>query len=735
MSVKSFKFVSPGVFINEIDNSFVPKSADAIGPVVIGRSTRGLGMTPIKVESYSQFVEMFGDTVAGNGGGDVYRDGNYQSPMYGTFAAKAFLNANVAPLTYIRLLGEQHTSKTSGGENGWKTTKNQATTLKDNGGAYGLWVWPSSSAYRANGQLGTASLAAVWYANSSSAVLLSGTMVGAGSSLTNNTAALGAVIASDSNNLFTVVLTGSGLGGMDKIKFGFDDSQDTFVRKVFNTNPQLTSPAGTFYPAASYKSAWLGESFEQGLRAGPAQRATAEAVMQTIAAGTETSLTHTTASTIQITDHRGTAVTYALVSGSTADASAPLPPATTADGGPKISATGSAAALATRLAAAINGSTGHNGTIAANASGGTVHLTQGAVGTVGNKSITLAAGTTPTEGNPISSKSDFTGGSGEPLVGTATTVVGKPAFGVMLPIALESNTATGPHNMQDVASRPEAKAGWFIGQDQNAAASYYPGAAQKLFRLKGRGHGEWLQRNVKVSIEKIRQSNTKLNPYGSFSVVLRSLKDTDSKVQVLERYDNLNLNPGSPDYIARRIGDKYAQWDTTNRMLKTYGEYDNKSKFVYVEMDSAVEGGATGIEALIPFGYYGPPKFSDITWNGLTATNGFITGSGKQFGGGVNGLVGNLTASAGGRAGSVLNGHFTFPINRLRHSASDGGLPDQRNAYFGFATTRTNASTRPDDSVADMHRLLYGGLGDDPTSTSTTGVDGFSYIFTLDDVQ
>jgi hypothetical protein len=25
MSVKSFKFVSPGVFINEIDNSFVPK--------------------------------------------------------------------------------------------------------------------------------------------------------------------------------------------------------------------------------------------------------------------------------------------------------------------------------------------------------------------------------------------------------------------------------------------------------------------------------------------------------------------------------------------------------------------------------------------------------------------------------------------------------------------------------------------------------------------------------------
>ena len=69
MSVKNFKFVSPGVFINEIDNSFIPKSADAIGPVVIGRSRRGLAMQPIKVDSYSKFVEVFGETVPGNAGG------------------------------------------------------------------------------------------------------------------------------------------------------------------------------------------------------------------------------------------------------------------------------------------------------------------------------------------------------------------------------------------------------------------------------------------------------------------------------------------------------------------------------------------------------------------------------------------------------------------------------------------------------------------------------------------
>jgi hypothetical protein len=40
MSVKNFKFVSPGVFINEIDNSFRPRSPEAIGPVVVGRARR-----------------------------------------------------------------------------------------------------------------------------------------------------------------------------------------------------------------------------------------------------------------------------------------------------------------------------------------------------------------------------------------------------------------------------------------------------------------------------------------------------------------------------------------------------------------------------------------------------------------------------------------------------------------------------------------------------------------------
>ena len=85
MSVKKFKFVSPGVFINEIDNSGVPDIPDAIGPVVIGRAEKGPALLPTTVDSFSEFVEIFGLPAAGGLGGDVWRNGNYTSPMYGTY--------------------------------------------------------------------------------------------------------------------------------------------------------------------------------------------------------------------------------------------------------------------------------------------------------------------------------------------------------------------------------------------------------------------------------------------------------------------------------------------------------------------------------------------------------------------------------------------------------------------------------------------------------------------------
>jgi hypothetical protein len=614
MSVKRFKFVSPGVFINEIDNSTTPKLAQARGPVVIGRARRGPGMRPIKVESYSQFVTTFGETVPGNMGGDIYRDGNLQSPMYGTYAAKAFLNANVAPLTYIRLLGEQTVagkadSTTVGASAGWKTDLNPGKSTGYPGGAYGLWVFASASTPHAGAERAieshTASLGAIIYCQNGH-VALSGSVYGGictldsgGINWTRNstTASLGALICSDTNGVFNLQVSTS--IGTTNAAVDFNDSSDNFIRDNLNTNPQLAY-SGSFYPANLRKNYFLGESYEQSLR----------------------------------------------------------------DAG---------------------------------------------------------------------------------LVTTGSLV------GVVYPIALSGTAATGPQNMLGQASR-DAVAGWFIGQDVGSSANYYPQNMQKLFRIIGRGQGDWLHKNVKVSIERLRQSNTTTSDYGTFSLLLRDINDTDNNVVVIERFDNLNLNPASPDFISRRIGDQYTQWDQTDRRLKTYGEYQNKSSYIRVEVNSDVEAGASDA-SFLPFGYFGPPRFEAVTgiYKAGVGGGGIPAAAGPQAGqyiwidqiqeGGPAHLNYDRTSADTFVATPFLTGTavwasvaLSFPHTRLRVSASAGKLTDQTDAYFGFMSTRTIGSTSPGIGLSDPSNLLYANLVDDPVLNAATGVDAYSYVFSLDDV-
>ena len=56
------KVVSPGVFTNEIDQSFLPAAVGEIGAAVIGPTAKGPAMVPTVVTSYSEFQQKFGDT-------------------------------------------------------------------------------------------------------------------------------------------------------------------------------------------------------------------------------------------------------------------------------------------------------------------------------------------------------------------------------------------------------------------------------------------------------------------------------------------------------------------------------------------------------------------------------------------------------------------------------------------------------------------------------------------------
>ena len=256
---RKFRFVSPGIFLNEIDQSQIPALPENIGPVIIGRSEKGPGMTPTTVSSFSEFVEKFGNPIPGRGGTlDVWRDGNYASPTYAAYAAQAYLRAGVGPVTFMRLMGTQSPNVAAGGYAGWTTTNTPDSEIIANGGPYGLFVFPSGTGDNAG------TLAAVWYMHSGSVPVLSGNTVGPNNG-SNGFQGTSFVCKSDASGQFRVkILRGSTGSTVDEdITFSLSSTSENFIRKVFNTNPQLVN--STIEDSNNVKYYWLGETYERYL--------------------------------------------------------------------------------------------------------------------------------------------------------------------------------------------------------------------------------------------------------------------------------------------------------------------------------------------------------------------------------------------------------------------------------------------------------------------------------------
>jgi len=62
------KIISPGVFTNEVDQSFLPAGVAAIGAAVIGPTQKGPAGIPTVVSSYSEFLQLFGGKFSSGSG-------------------------------------------------------------------------------------------------------------------------------------------------------------------------------------------------------------------------------------------------------------------------------------------------------------------------------------------------------------------------------------------------------------------------------------------------------------------------------------------------------------------------------------------------------------------------------------------------------------------------------------------------------------------------------------------
>ena len=70
----SEKIISPGVFTNEIDQSFLPSAVQAIGAAIVGPTVKGPALVPTIVQGYSDYQARFGDVFrSGSKGGEYYQ--------------------------------------------------------------------------------------------------------------------------------------------------------------------------------------------------------------------------------------------------------------------------------------------------------------------------------------------------------------------------------------------------------------------------------------------------------------------------------------------------------------------------------------------------------------------------------------------------------------------------------------------------------------------------------------
>ena len=124
----------------------------------------------------------------------------------------------------------------------------------------------------------------------------------------------------------------------------------------------------------------------------------------------------------------------------------------------------------------------------------------------------------------------------------------------------------------------------FISSQKVAGFNTSASLAYDLFKVYTMSDGTPTNTQYKVEISNVRSAGSVPGTkYGSFSLVLRAFSDTDAKIQILERYDNLNLDVNSSNYIARRIGDVYNYIDFNGKIIE-FGDYVNKSKLIRVEM-------------------------------------------------------------------------------------------------------------------------------------------------------
>jgi hypothetical protein len=223
------------------------------------------------------------------------------------------------------------------------------------------------------------------------------------------------------------------------------------------------------------------------------------------------------------------------------------------------------------------------------------------------------------------------------------------------------------------------------------------GQTLNLFKIHTLSDGNNANKEIKVSFLNVKPSDDALYDYGSFTMLVRRYDDTDTRLEILEQYDNLNLDPDSPQYIARVIGNSAPTEDTVTGEMYYQGDFPNLSQYIRVEMNTD-ELPATAL----PFGFAAINSTVSVAAAQLTSPTYVTT---RWYNGGTAGYT---TESIDKRyyygwdfdAGNETNNSYLGPI-------PSGSVSVGSAFSLGNLTDVPNGTTAKVISLSDSDSLAY----------------------------
>jgi hypothetical protein len=340
------------------------------------------------------------------------------------------------------------------------------------------------------------------------------------------------------------------------------------------------------------------------------------------------------------------------------------------------------------------------------------------------------------------------------------------------------------NNLGDVSVKLAVLPNYAFLQDYQTAATPYitsqkiGATAVNMFRFHTLSHGTAVNYETKIGIRDIRLATEVADPngYGTFTIDVRRVNtnnlppkiksvynsnDTDLAPEIVETFQNVNLDPDSPRYIARIIGDRYQSVDVNGNLLIT-GDYPNNSNYIRVEVTDSVANKIVD-PTLVPFGFRAltsPIPNPSGSANIEAAT--YVTS--QTVGGSFNSNYYHgfdFTDSANisylapiPTSGSTTASNADFYLGDISQDAA-AGFPNTTSAYSGSLTAALNAGTMTTNVALDTRKFIVpaqGGFdgarpnlpkfsgtnilsantfGFDCTNSTTTGTVAYKKAFSL----